>query len=87
MKHPVEIITWVDHSHNMGDERWSQGEIDQEAAIEFHIVTVGFIVAETDKQVIQATEIVPPGEQYRRWWRIRKELIVSRQSMEANPDA
>ena len=78
MKHPVEIITWIDHSHSMGDEKWSEGELIQEAETEFQIVTVGFIIAETDKQVIQVTEIVPTN-QYRRWWRIRKELIVSRE--------
>ena len=79
MEHSVEVITWIDHSHSMGDERWSQGELNEEAATEMSVVTVGFIVAETNKQVIQVTEIVPPGEHYRRWWRIRKELIVSRQ--------
>ena len=78
MKHPVEIITWIDHSHSMGDDKWSEGELIQEANTEFQVITVGFIIAESEDQVIQATEIVPVNL-YRRWWRIRKELIVSRE--------
>lgn len=78
MEYAVEIITWLDHAHNKGDDRWSKGELIDEATREYSITTIGFIIAETEVQVIQASEIVLT-DQYRCWWKIRKALIVSRQ--------
>jgi len=80
-KLPIEKIEWHDHFGNTRSSDWKTPEdIAEVGLLDWPITTVGYLVAENEKQVVLAFEFGDGYENngYRFWAAILKTDIVKR---------